>query len=210
MLDDCTHTVVLKNLLTDYHQASFFITCNECEAKCGDASYWLSMETAASATRLQISGQWWIDGWMDESGFHQLTGCVSTSAFVKQPIGMHPFWQENIITRKWKIIDVLCTLCPDWFFYAALCSNRWRRNELISSPCSDSPLATTECLQVTPSVGLSSSWDGSVYSAATFPATVWSQFNLDLKERERQQTKENTSRRKRLQPVCFPTSLMLS
>ncbi len=27
-------------------------------------------------------------------------------------------------------------------------------------------------------------WDGPVYSAATFPATVWSQFKLDLKERE--------------------------
>ncbi len=40
---------------------------------------------------------------------------------------------------------------------------------------------TTECLQAKPSVG--SSWDGPVYSAATFPATVSSQFKLDLKQR---------------------------
>ncbi len=39
------------------------------------------------------------------------------------------------------------------------------------SPCSDSPLPTTECLQATPSVSSSVSWDGPVYSAATFPAT---------------------------------------
>ncbi len=45
-------------------------------------------------------------------------------------------------------------------------------------------LPATECLQVTPSVGSSSSWDRPVYSTATFPATVWSQFKLDLKERE--------------------------
>ncbi len=37
-----------------------------------------------------------------------------------------------------------------------------------------------------------SGWDGPVYSAATSPATVWSQFKLDLK-RERQQTKEQTA-----------------
>ncbi len=48
---------------------------------------------------------------------------------------------------------------------------------------SDSSLPTTECLQATLSVGLTSSWDGAVYSAATFPATVWSQFKLDLRER---------------------------
>ncbi len=46
----------------------------------------------------------------------------------------------------------------------------------------DSPLSTTEYLQATASV--SSSWDGPVYSAATFSASVWSQFKLDLKERE--------------------------
>ncbi len=45
---------------------------------------------------------------------------------------------------------------------------------------SDSPLPTTECLQAAPS---SSSWDGPVYSAATFPATILSWFKLDLKER---------------------------
>ncbi len=31
--------------------------------------------------------------------------------------------------------------------YAALRSDRWRRYELIGSPCSDSPLTTAECLQ---------------------------------------------------------------
>ncbi len=46
-----------------------------------------------------------------------------------------------------------------------------------------SPLLTTECLQATPSAGVSSSWDGPLYSAATFPATVWSWFKLDLKGR---------------------------
>ncbi len=57
--------------------------------------------------------------------------------------------------------------------------------ELISCSClrSDSPLPTTECLQVTPSVGSSSSWDGPVYSAATFAATISSHFKLDLKEK---------------------------
>ncbi len=40
-----------------------------------------------------------------------------------------------------------------------------------------------QCLQVTPSVSLSSSWDGPVYSPETFPATIWSQFKLDLKEK---------------------------
>ncbi len=45
-------------------------------------------------------------------------------------------------------------------------------------------LCQQQSLQATPSVGSSSSWDGPVYSAATFPATVWSQFKLDLKERD--------------------------
>ncbi len=49
---------------------------------------------------------------------------------------------------------------------------------------SDSPLPATERLQTTPSVGSSSSWDRPVYSAATFPATVWSQFRLDFRERQ--------------------------
>ncbi len=48
--------------------------------------------------------------------------------------------------------------------------------------------STTECQQAAPSVGSSSSWDGPVYSAATFPATVWSQFKLDSTE-DRQQLK---------------------
>ncbi len=77
----------------------------------------------------------------------------------------------------------LCALCPYSPVYAVLLSDRWRQYELISSPCSDSPLLTTECLQVTPSVGSSLSWDRLVYSAATFPAIVWSQLKLDLKER---------------------------
>ncbi len=67
---------------------------------------------------------------------------------------------------------------------SALLSNRWCWFELISSLCSDSPLLTTECLQATPSVNSRSSWDGPVYSAATFPVIVSSQFKLDLKERE--------------------------
>ncbi len=85
-------------------------------------------------------------------------------------------------------LDALCTLCPDWPVCNGSLSDRCRRYKLISSLCSDSPLPTTECLQATPSVGSSLSWDGPVYSAATFPATVWSQFKLDLKKRERQQT----------------------
>ncbi len=55
--------------------------------------------------------------------------------------------------------------------------------------CSDSPMPTTECLQGTPSVGLSSSWDGPVYSAATCPATVWSQFKLYSKESNNKRNK---------------------
>ncbi len=66
--------------------------------------------------------------------------------------------------------------------YAALLSARWH-SDLISSPCSDSPLPTTECLQITTSFSSSSSWDGAVYCAATFPATVSSQFKLDLEKK---------------------------
>ncbi len=55
--------------------------------------------------------------------------------------------------EKWKISDALCTLCPNSPVYAVLLSDRWRQYELISS----------ECLQATPSVGSSSSWDGPVY-----------------------------------------------
>ncbi len=91
------------------------------------------------------------------------------------------------------------------WFYAALLSNRWCQYKLISS---DSPLPTTECLQAT--LLVSSSWDGPVYSAATFPAIVWSQFRLDLKVRATtNKYKQSTSRRKRLQRICLPTSLML-
>ncbi len=83
--------------------------------------------------------------------------------------------------RKIKKSDTVCTLCPNSLVYTALLSNRWCWYELISSPCSYSPLPTTECLQATPSVG--SSWDGPVYSTATYPVTVSSRFKLDLKER---------------------------
>ncbi len=104
--------------------------------------------------------------------------------------GMKVLWKN-------KKSDALCTLCPDWPVYAVLLSDRWCRYELISSPCSDSPLPTTECLRATPSGGSSSSWDGPVYCTATFPAAVWSQF------------KWSSSPRKQLQRICFPTSLML-
>ncbi len=43
-------------------------------------------------------------------------------------------------------------------------------------------LCQQHCLQATASVDLSSSWDGPVHSATTFPATLSSQFKLDLKE----------------------------
>ncbi len=78
------------------------------------------------------------------------------------------------------MLSVLCLNSP---VRAVLLSNRWCQYELISSPCFDWPLSITECLQATPSVSSSSSWDRPVYSAATFPATVWSQFKLDFKER---------------------------
>ncbi len=84
-----------------------------------------------------------------------------------------PFYLPN----QW---GSLKTLCPDRLVYTALLSDRRHQYELISSPCSDLPLPTTECL----SVGSSLSWDGPVYSAATLPAMVWPQFRLDLKERE--------------------------
>ncbi len=54
-------------------------------------------------------------------------------------------------TVIWKISDALCTLSPDWPFYVVILSDKWRRYLLISSPCSDSPLPTTECLQAAPS-----------------------------------------------------------
>ncbi len=74
-------------------------------------------------------------------------------------------------------------------FTHVLLSNRWRQYELIAvrALLLDSPLLTTVCLQVTPSVGSSWSWDEPVYSAAPFPATV---SNPNLKERG-QQTKQN-------------------
>ncbi len=77
-----------------------------------------------------------------------------------------------------------CSFCPNLPVCSAPLSNRWHRCEPISSPCSDSPLPTAECLQATPSVGSSSSSDGPVYYTATFPATVWSQFKLDFKKKD--------------------------
>ncbi len=47
----------------------------------------------------------------------------------------------------------------------------------------DLSLSTTECLQATLWVSSSSSWDGPVYSASLFPATVLSRFKLDLKRK---------------------------
>ncbi len=82
--------------------------------------------------------------------------------------------------EKWQISNALCTLCPDWLVNAALLSNEWLRDELVSSLCSDSPLPTTVSAIHTSST----SWDGPVYSAATFPANDWSQFKLDLKVSE--------------------------
>ncbi len=69
---------------------------------------------------------------------------------------------------------------------------------------SDSPLPTTECLQVTPSAGSSSSWDWAVYSAATFPAAVWSQAGL-----KRETTNEVKQAEAKTGRTGFPTSLML-
>ncbi len=65
---------------------------------------------------------------------------------------------------------------------------------------SGSPLLT-ECLQATPSFSSSSTWDGRVYSAATFPATVSSQFKLELKKRKTT-TEENVSRSKNRRGGC--------
>ncbi len=83
------------------------------------------------------------------------------------------------VLQKIKKSVTLSVLCPDLPVNTALLSNRWRWYELISSPCSDSP----KPLQAPQSVGSSLSWDGPVYSAATFPATILSQVKLVLKER---------------------------
>ncbi len=122
----------------------------------------------------------WCTTWLNsvavvEKWHHSLLWVVFTMIFSLPPgRGFH---------KKLKISEALCTLCPISPVYAALLSDRWRRNKLISSPRSNLPQQTTECLQTTPSVGSSSSWDGPVYSTATLPATIWSQFKLDLKER---------------------------
>ncbi len=71
---------------------------------------------------------------------------------------------------QWQVTSVRA----DWLFVSYALTRLWM---------------TTKCLQALPSIGSSSSWDGPVYSAATFPATVWSQFKLDREKRERQQTK---------------------
>ncbi len=55
-------------------------------------------------------------------------------------------------------------------------------------------LATGDVLTswlATPSVG--SSWDGPVYCAATFPATVWTQIKLDWRERDNKRNKMQVS-----------------
>ncbi len=81
--------------------------------------------------------------------------------------------------------DALCALCSEstervalLFLVTGEVSMSWL---VVCALRSDSPLSPTECLQVTPSVG--SSWDGPVYSTATYPVTVSSRFKLDLKER---------------------------
>ncbi len=79
----------------------------------------------------------------------------------------------------WPVSDALCTFCPNLPVHSTLLSDRWCQ---LFVPYR-SPLPTTECLQVTPSVGSSSSWDGPVYSVATFPATVQLEFKLDFTER---------------------------
>ncbi len=70
---------------------------------------------------------------------------------------------------------------------------------------SDSSLPTTESLQATPTVGSNLSWNGPVYSAATFPATTSSWFKLDLKER----VTTNGKKHKNKEWSCFPISCML-
>ncbi len=75
------------------------------------------------------------------------------------------------VLNRLSVLHIIATgvVCASWWAVRALRS--------------DSPLPTTECRQATTSFGSSSSWDGTVQSAATFPATVSSRFKLALKER---------------------------
>ncbi len=128
---------------------------------------------------------------------------LATKLFSNKLCFYHDIFFATEMRVSWKngkIADALRTLCPNLPVYADLLSDRWRWYELISSLCSDLPPPTTECLQATPLVSLNLSWDGPVYSTATFPATFLFRFKLDLKE--------GATRCKRLQ-ICFPTSLML-
>ncbi len=76
--------------------------------------------------------------------------------------------QQLVSNLAWEYreISLFCLRLPFYFPISALFSK--------------SPLPTIECLQLTPSVGSSSSWDRIFYSAATFPAAVL--VKLELKE----------------------------
>ncbi len=73
-------------------------------------------------------------------------------------------------------LSFLIHQCTLHFFTTCNVGARWLAH------CALTHLCQRKCLQATTSVGSSSSWDGPIYSAATFTATVSSQFKLDLKE----------------------------
>ncbi len=94
----------------------------------------------------------------------------------KNPVAAVPFAQSVTLS----VLSVLISSSTQRFSATVDVSTSWFA---VCALHSDSPLLTTECLQVTPSVGSSSSWDAAVYFTATSPATILSQPKLDLRER---------------------------
>ncbi len=102
--------------------------------------------------------------------------CASVFRFNKNPIAAILFAQSVTLS----VLSVLIGWSTLHFLATGDVGTSWLAVHVLRS---DSPLPTTEYLQTTPSVSSSLSWDGEVYSAATFPATGSSWFKLNLKER---------------------------
>ncbi len=120
--------------------------------------------------------------WSESIARPQFSHHASLFRIDKNPIAPILFVQSVTLS----VLSVLIGWSMLYFLATGEASTSWFA---VHALCADLPLPTTECLQATTLVGLSSSWDGPVYSAATSPATVWSQFKLDLKERDNKQNK---------------------
>ncbi len=110
------------------------------------------------------------------------------------------FCEKNEKSVMLSVLSVLIGRSTQRFLPTGDVSMSWLAHRALTRLCQQ------QCLQVTPSVGSSSRWDGAVYSAATFPASVWSQFKLDSQERT---TTNEIKHEPEQTAVCFPKSLML-